>query len=225
MTTESPAAEPATRPGELIRFISTASEQSGAAGRHLGVIIASTVILVLAALTMPFFQNQRPLLIVVAALALVSVLLFVMLRVGARKSAGLSGDDRIDLIVVPEGFITQGGFDIPWADVSKIEVVNFVPKSVRGSAAVQAGAFLASQLTRHEGADIGVRIHLHDCKAAIARATTKLQKLALIDDIGGKAGFAQCALGLKPAEEISRLLPILEREAASRRVPLEFTTI
>lgn len=224
MPAETSISVPALREGEFIRFVSTPQEQSGAASRHLRILIASIVILVLAGLAFPFFPGQRPLLIVVAVLAVVSALLFTLLFVGARKAAGLTGDDLIDLIVVPQGFITQGGFVIPWQEVSKLEVVTFVPRSVRGSVPAQAGAFLASRLAQHEGADIAVRIHLHDCKAAIARAT-KMQKLALIDDIGGKAGYAQCALGLKPAAEISPLLPILEREAASHRVPLEFTTV
>lgn len=226
MSSPSPAspAAPALRDGEFIRFVSTAREQSNAASRYLRVLIASAVVLVLAVLALLAFPAQRTILIVVVVLAVLAVLLFAMLFFGARKAAGLSGDDLIDLIVVPEGFITQGGFAIPWQDVSRVEVLTFVPKSVRGSAPVQAGAFLAAKLTRHEGADIAVRIHLHDCKAAIARTTTKMQKMALIDDIGGKEGYALCALGLKPAAEIEPLLPILERESTAHRVPLEYTT-
>ena len=217
-------APPALRDGELIRFLSTPKEQSAAAARYLRIVIISAVVLVLAVLGTLFLPGQPPILIVVAVLGVVAVVLFAVLFFGARKAVGLSGDDLIDLIVVPEGFITQGGLVIPWQEVKRVEVLTFVPKSVRGTPLMLAGAYLASKLNQNEGADIAVRIHLHDCKAAIAHTTTKMQRLALIDDIGGKEGFAQCALGLKPADQLAPLLPILERETSAHGVPMEYTT-
>lgn len=159
--------------------------------------------------------------------ALTALVGFVMWRNGVRASQ-LSGDDLIDLIVMPDGFITQGGFGIGWSEVSRVCAVEIRTKRVRGNRHVQrAGRTIgtaAGKALFDRGANIRIDIHLPDCKAALARATSKTQKLALVDDIGQRSGKAQAMLGLRSAEEIGPLLEILRRECRTHGVPYEETT-
>jgi hypothetical protein len=207
----------------LIRFVSVAQEQAAANKRYRNVLVLSVVLAVLAAAALVAFPERAVQLGLILGLSVLATALFGLLLVNGKRTQNLSGDDLIDLIVVPQGFVTQGGFRIDWPEVKKVEVATIVPRQVRGSAATNAGAKAAERLTAHDGSNVVVKLHLHDCKAAIARTTTKMQKLALIDDIGGRGGHAHVALGLKPQHEVDQLVPVLQREAAAHGVPFERT--
>jgi hypothetical protein len=213
------------RPGELIRLVGDRQQQATAARRYTTVLVIDTVVLALAVVGLVQFPQFSVHMVIAIALAMLGLLVYGMLAASARKTSKWTGDDLIDLIVVPAGFVVQGGLEINWSEVLKVEVVQYVPRQQRGTSAVAVGSALAQRLVQHDGANIGVRLHLHDCKAAMNRATSRAQKLTLIDDIGGKGGFANCALGLRPAADMAVLLPILQRETGARGIPIEYTAI
>ena len=193
------------------------------AGRYLRVLVICGVITVIGvvlatALGLGFVGW------LFAGLGALGTLLYLVLWTGARKAAELTGDDLIDLIVVPEGFVTQGGFEIGWPEVSRVEAVRVVRKGAESRSVGQwignrIGESVLSSLEGHGGANVRIDLHLPDCKAALARTTSKLQKSALIDDIGKRSGTARAMLGLRPAHEIQPLLEVLQRECAARGVP------
>jgi hypothetical protein len=215
--------QPPARPNEIFRFVTQPSAQQSAARNWLIVMLFDAAIVVLA-LTVIFTTDFSPVsLWIVAGLGTLGFLIFLLLWTSAKTVQGWSGDDLIELLVVPEGFVTQGGLDISWDEVSKIEAVKFSPNAPKNMNRVQAaGHAVGAAITDWHGAKTTINIHVFDAKALIARPATKTQKLAIIDQIGKKGGFVATQLGFRPGEEINPLLQYLREACAQRGKPFEF---
>jgi hypothetical protein len=215
--------QPPARPNEIFRFVTQPSAQRSAARNWLVVMLlnAAVSVLALAAIVTTDFNPVR--LWVVAGLAGLGFMVFLLLWTSARTVQGWSGDDLIELLVVPDGFVTQGGLDLSWEEVSKIEAVKFSPKAPRKvNRAEAAGRAVGTAITDWHGAKTTINIHVFDAKALIARPATKRQKLAIIDEIGKKEGFVATQLGFRSGEEINPLLQYLRESCLQRNKPFEF---
>jgi hypothetical protein len=215
--------QPPARPNEIFRFVTQPSAQRTAARNWFIVMLLNAAVTVLA-LTALFTTDFNPVrLWVVAGLAGLGFLVFLLLWTSARTVQRWTGDDLIELLVVPEGFVTQGGLDISWDEVSKIEAVKFSPKAPgKTSRAQAAGHAAGAAITDWHGAKTTINIHVFDAKALIARPATKRQKLAIIDEIGKKQGFVATQLGFRPGEEINPLMQYLQEACRQRNKPFEF---
>ncbi|HEX2145517.1 MAG TPA: hypothetical protein VHG10_13520 [Glycomyces sp.] len=216
-------AQPPARPNERFRFVTQPSGQQQAAKKWLTVMICVDAVLALALIAVFALPHPPMSLWIVVGAGVLASLVFLMLWLSAQKVRQWSGDDLIDLLVLEEGFVTQGGFEVSWQEVSKIEAVKFAPKTPRRMSAAQAvGHAAGSALADFDGAKTTVNIHLFDAKAALARTTTKRQKLAIIDEIGRKEGHVLTQLGFRPAQEINALLQHLQQACEQRNKPFVF---
>jgi hypothetical protein len=215
--------QPPLRPNEVFRFVTQPSAQQGAAKHWLTIMLLDAAIVVLA-LSVIFTTDFSPVsLWIVAGVGTIGFLVFLLLWISAKTVQGWSGDDLIELLVVPEGFVTQGGLDISWDEVSKIEAVKFSPQTPgKTSRAQAAGHAAGAAIADWHGAKTTINIHVFDAKALIARPATKRQKLAIIDEIGKKQGFVLTQLGFRSGEEINPLLQYLRQACEQHGKPFEF---
>ncbi|MFC3492756.1 hypothetical protein [Glycomyces rhizosphaerae] len=215
--------QPPTRPNEVFRFVSQPSAMKGAAKHWLTVLLLDAGVTVLA-LTAIFTTDYSPVALwIVTALGAIGFLIFLLLWTGARTVQGWTGDDLIDLLVVPEGFVTQGGLDISWEEVAKIEAVKFSPNAPKKMTRAEAAGYAAgTAIVDWHGAKTTVNIHVFDAKALIERPATKTQKLAIIDAIGKREGFVATQLGFRSGEEMNPLLQYLRQACAQHGKPFEF---
>jgi hypothetical protein len=176
------------------------------------------------ALTAIFTTDFSPVsLWIVAGLGTLGFLIFLLLWTSAKTVQGWSGDDLIELLVLPEGFVTQGGLDISWNEVSKIEAVKFSPNAPKKMNRVEAAGYTAgTAIADWHGAKTTINIHVFDAKALIKRPATKTQKLAIIGGIAGRDGFVATQLGFRSGEEINPLLQYLHQACQQRNKPFEF---
>jgi hypothetical protein len=215
--------QPPTRPNEVFRFVTQPSAQQAAAKHWLTVMLLIAAVTVVALLAIVTTDVAPVSLWIVVGLGTLGFLIFLLLWTGAKTVQGWSGDDLIELLVVPEGFVTQGGLDISWEEVSKIEAVKFSPKTPgKTSRAQAAGHAAGAAIADWHGAKTTVNIHVFDAKALIARPATKRQKLAIIDEIGRRKGFVVTQLGARSGEEINPLLQYLRQACEQHGKPFEF---
>ncbi|MDA1362282.1 hypothetical protein O1R50_21840 [Glycomyces luteolus] len=215
--------QPPVRPNEVFRFVTQPSAQKGAARHWLTVMLLDAAVTVLAFTAIVTTDYSRVTLWVLAGLGTLGFLIFLMLWTGARTVQGWSGDDLIDLLVLPEGFVTQGGLDISWDEVAKIEAVKFSPSAPKKMTRAEAAGYAAgTAIVDWHGAKTTINIHVFDAKALIERPATKTQKLAIIDAIGSREGFVATQLGFRSGEEMNPLLQHLRQACQQRSKPFEF---
>lgn len=212
--------QPPVRDGELFRYVSQPAAQRRTMRKSLATL-AFAVPLTVAMIVLAFLIPEWWWIFgIIAAIGVLGTIIWVAMYLGARAAANATGDDLIDLIVVPTGFFTQGGLYTPWEDVSKIEiekVAGATPPEGKVSVGELAGYKIAKHLTDLGGANVTANIHLRDAKAVMARATTKSQKLAVMDF----AGYIHTGLGLRPLEAVQPLADYLSQECARRGTPFE----
>ncbi|OCG74604.1 hypothetical protein [Microbacterium sediminis] len=212
--------QPPRRDGELFRYVTQPAAQRRVMRKSLLTLLFTAALTIAAIVLMVLIPDAWWLFLIFAVLGLIGSLIWGAMFFGARAASRATGDDLIDLIVLPGGFLTQGGLFTPWQEVSKIEVVRTTgapDPAERRSIGEAAGQQIAQGLTHLGGANITVNIHVHDAKAVAARAATPSQKLAVFDS----AGYLHTGLGLRQATVLQPLIVHLQQECARRGTPFE----
>lgn len=212
--------QPPRRDGELFRYVTQPSAQRRVMRKSLVTLLVAAALTVVAIVLMVAIPAAWWLFLILAVLGLLGSIIWGVMFFGARAASRATGDDLIDLIVLPGGFLTQGGLFTPWEEVSKIEVVRTTgapDPAERRSLGEAAGQQIAQGLTGLGGASITVNIHVHDAKAVAARAVTPAQKRAVFDPLG----YLHTGLGLRQATVLQPLIVHLQQECARRGTAFE----
>ncbi|WP_261167120.1 hypothetical protein [Microbacterium sp. Marseille-Q6965] len=214
--------QPPVRDGELFRYVSQPSVQRRTMRKSLTTLLVAAVLTAVMLVLMVAIPEGWWAFLIIAVIGALGVVIWGVMYLGARTAANATGDDLIDLIVVPTGFVTQGGLYTAWEEVAKVEVAKIArPSAPQGRVSVgqRAGHAIAKRLTDLGGANVTVNIHLRDAKAVMARAVTKAQKLAVMDF----AGYIHTGLGLRPWVAVEPLVAHLQQECVRRGTLFEIT--
>ncbi|GAA1249648.1 hypothetical protein GCM10009676_40170 [Prauserella halophila] len=189
-----PAMPPAQRTGEIYRHVADPVANNRRANIFLYAGISE---LVVAGVVSMFLEPPARWLLL--ALGVAGCATFMLLLYPRTKQAsGYAGDDLIDLIVVPSGPITRGGFQLSWRDLS---------------------AFRLEVLTNLGGQDrVGMHAYLDlvDGTAVKARTTTDPQR-----SVFAGANRIKADLGTPERTEVERVREVLRQACAAGGV--EFT--